>query len=366
VADRHSSTPTSLRLLVPLVAVVTAAVVACSSPHKDGALAQSGTPAAPVSSPAVVRPDAATLPAEDRTAFVAAVKALDASPSPWHEGLSAYDSFVRLFSEAHACEHAVAFGQPGWLPWNRGLLLAFERALSASAGRRVVVPYWDWADADAAAAIFAEDFMGGDGADGAGTLRSGPFASPDWSVWRPDADPDPVVRGFGTDPQAPELPVGADVDAALGAPAFDDLPYSPASAPERSFRNALEGWRDAAGAGCDGEVMVVAQPRDVEVAMARRALQWVAGERADRKRKVTRGTLAGRYAPGDPVYWLWAANVDRLWAQWEQSHTESYAPASAVHNAAGAGDRLYGLDVLGVPARASDLLSTEALGYRYG
>ena len=62
--------------------------------------------------------------------------------------------------------------------------------------------------------------------------------------------------------------------------------------------------------------------------------------------------------PNDPVFWLLHANIDRLWAQWEESHPQRF-PASA----AGWTPRSKMWPWFDQPVAHFD--DTRALGYRY-
>jgi tyrosinase len=42
----------------------------------------------------------------------------------------------------------------------------------------------------------------------------------------------------------------------------------------------------------------------------------------------TSGQMAGSNSPADPVFWLHHANIDRLWARWEQAHPNQNPPNS--------------------------------------
>jgi hypothetical protein len=38
------------------------------------------------------------------------------------------------------------------------------------------------------------------------------------------------------------------------------------------------------------------------------------------------GTMAGASSPADPLFWLHHANVDRLWAEWQQANATARPP----------------------------------------
>ncbi len=61
-------------------------------------------------------------------------------------------------------------------------------------------------------------------------------------------------------------------------------------------------------------------------------------------------------SPGDPVFWLHHANIDRLWAKWQVLHKRQRPPNPT--------EVLQPPPILG--AKVSETLSIAKLGYRYG
>jgi hypothetical protein len=75
------------------------------------------------------------------------------------------------------------------------------------------------------------------------------------------------------------------------------------------------------------------------------------------------GDMATYYAPNDPLFWLHAAFVDKLWSDWQAAHP---AEAQRVDGAAASGQPV-SLDTP-IPfygARVRAVLRTEDLCYRY-
>jgi tyrosinase len=189
-----------------------------------------------------------------------------------------YDKYVRQHEGAMQHGH----GGPAFFPWHREFLRRFEDELQAI-DPSVYLPYWDWTvenlnASGTASLIWADDFMGGPGDPANGfRVTNGPFAS--WNL----------VRGNFNIFAAPGG--GGAIAGFMASPSyavFDGL---------ESPHGAAHGWVG----GFVGNALI---------------------------------------APRDPVFWLIHANVDRLWAEWTNTHRSNpswvqYAPTTggpAGHN----------------------------------
>lgn len=269
-----------------------------------------------------------------------------------------------------------------FLPWHRRFLQLFEDALREVSGKRITVPYWDWTDAASTASVFSDDFMGGDGNRAEGfAVTSGPFRRGRWVL---EVDPIGVqwqasktkhlTRRFGSFPAQPTLPSSSDVAFLMDRPSYDVKPYDAGSDPNQSFRNALEGfWRSAGPMRVStGSASMVCTPDGVMSTVSGEGLHnrvhgFVGGLLGVGPSGPTFGTMMLPTSPNDPVFFLHHSNIDRLWAEWQQTHgVDSYEPRScddasdASCHANTASDVMHPFGLT-----PDDVADITALGYRY-
>ena len=304
--------------------------------------------------PVRIRKDVKALTAQERRDFVDAVLKLKTVPSPYGRGLSYYDQFVDWHVRLNRCNPGdplmrdvqLGHGGPIFLPWHRQYVLLFERALREVSGKNISVPYWNWTDPASTRAVFSDDFMGGDGDPNDGyAVKTGPFRKGRWQLnvqpagleWSASATPY-LTRHFGGWPNSP-LPAPADVQFALGARRYDAPPYTTESAPADSFRNALDGFRPplAAVVACGPDGFVASAPNPAKRLELHNAVHlWTGGMVAPQAGGARLlGTMANvSSSPNDPVFFLHHAMVDRIWAEWQETHgVDTYEPRAGVaHN----------------------------------
>lgn len=277
-----------------------------------------------------VRKNARLLTADQKSEFIGAVLALKAS--------NRYDPYVLRHAQAPS---PIIHRAPIFLPWHRSFILDFEKELQQLAGNpNLGLPYWNWAE-DAAlpdpatSPIWAADFMGGDGdPTDSFKVKTGPFREGQWTIVNSMGNPaGALVREFGRHPAAPTLPTQADIDAALNTTPYDRSPWNSGSIP--SFRNRLEGWYGAAGAG-----------------LHNRGHVWMGG------------SMLPMTSPNDVMFFLHHCFVDKIWADWQAMYlTEGYLPT-------GAGPPGQNLNDLMEPTVSgqvtpADMLDHRSLGYTY-
>ncbi|MEO0637379.1 MAG: tyrosinase family protein [Pseudomonadota bacterium] len=217
---------------------------------------------------------------------------------------------------------------PAFLPWHREYIRQIEKDFQRVLGKPDFgLPYWDWeVDGDLPQADQSStkvwQLLGGDGDLATGIVTAPPFG---FDITDNSLLNDPAVfndpkmwitvdnmghqNGFlrrtlgrGTDaagnPIAPTLPTTADVtNAVMNIPQYDDGNWDELSSDGGSFRCVLEGFAGPSG-------------------LHNRVHQWVGG------------SMGPGTSPNDPVFFLHHCNVDRIWAMWEDEHTNPYLPQS--------------------------------------
>jgi tyrosinase len=296
--------------------------------------------------PARQRKNVKDLSPQERRDFVEAVLALKHTPSPYDSALSWYDQFVLFHQDVYEYKldvpdrpegsqamYEIGHKSPTFLPWHRKFLLMYEQALRKVSGKDISLPYWDWTDAGSVPVVFSEEFMGpgGDPSDGY-VVNAGPFSKHHWrvTVFPKDEQTHQVIetpyllRKLGS---AHELPTDSDVKGCLALSTYDVYPWNETVSREESFRNCLEGW------GSHGAE---------DSHLHNTAHVWVGGviDRPDGT-QLSGSMAALDTSPNDPVFFLHHANVDRLWARWQERHGTAYLPDGEGYPGWHPGDSLY-------------------------
>ncbi|MEM9137329.1 MAG: tyrosinase family protein [Cyanobacteria bacterium P01_F01_bin.42] len=292
-----------------------------------------------------IRKSVTALTPTEKSAFVNAVNTLQ-STYPEGSQLSLYEQFVvqhiltmgfrQSLGATGPARGNPAHSYPAFLPWHRQFLLDFEQALQAI-DPNVMIPYWDWTDPDALSVMLREDFLGTSGQGTVvnvpehgrfegGEIKNGPFAQ-----WQ-------LNEALHFDAMTLE-PLGPHLLRFSTMPPFDSYPL-PRSAIDSLFStnnyevfNALiEGARVPDTSGKRPDYM----PGWALHAFAHSVIGGSQVDWDDWKQGIARQTdILGTMdsipcSPYDPVFWLHHANVDRLWAQWQdEGHSgDRFYPAS--------------------------------------
>lgn len=277
----------------------------------------------------LVRKNVVALTPEEKAAFVNAVITLK-NTIPEGSKLSIYDQFVldhiltmgfRIFggSKGPAKENP-AHGLPAFLPWHRQFLKEFEQALQ-TVDPSVTVPYWDWTDPKALDVILQDDFLGSRGqgitieVPGVGTFEGGPVSSSPFADWTLNEKMhfDPITGSS----------LGSKLLRFVGLPPCGNYPI-PKAEVEQLFRfNNYEIFN----ALLEGASSLDRKGHYVEGWALHACMHSLIGGSLVDKIDSTDGVphqtrILGTMdsipsSPYDPIFWLNHANVDRLWAEWQ-------------------------------------------------
>jgi len=347
------------------------------------------------------------------TDYVNAILILKATPSPYSDTLSYYDTFVRFHQMAvektNCTGDGVAHMNPAFPAWHRKLLLLYEDALSEVSGKSIALPYWDWTDQASTDATFSTKLMGGNGdPNDEYALNDGPFRKNNWQVnlFTISANyvglnPHPwLVRNFNatipisTDyPDYPgyevSLPTTQDVDNCLSISTYDMAPWdcSDASMPNTSFRFCLEGFT---GGDCPGQQAIhnighdwiagffkipVSQIEMVPVSAYNSYCDTIARDTVPNNVRV--GSMEPLdVSPNDPAFFMHHCNVDRLYAEWQDigDNFDKYEPVSGAPDGYNLNDKMYPYDLpelQSIPQMIAhgetpaSMINFRALGYEY-
>jgi tyrosinase len=199
-----------------------------------------------------------------------------------------------------------AHGGPVFPPWHRLFLRRLEQAIQSVTGDATFgLPYWNWAD---------DGQLSPNGQLNApiwglvgpprGQITTGPFGQlrvrlvtnlEDERIYVVPTRP--IFRNAGL--ALSGLPNRADQTATLGDATYDQANWDMAA---NSFRNKLEGWRDAQ-----------TPPRQ-------------APRMHNRVHVFIGGSMVVASSPNDPLFFLHHCNVDRQWEAWLTQRGRTYVP----------------------------------------
>ncbi|NAW58183.1 MULTISPECIES: tyrosinase family protein [unclassified Vibrio] len=261
-----------------------------------------------------IRKSAADLTPDEIAAFLEAIARLKATKN--NQGFSVYDQFVALHGAVMAVltptsgDRSVNFGHGniGFLPWHRQYLRAFEQALSDALGEAVTLPYWDWSNAIGASnVLFTPEFLS--------SLRWG---SPQDVT---DGILQFTIAGSSRPPWWPSGLVGFRVDSLLSesrGTALERGSMESDWSPSEAMLNTLTQVNQS----INGRHPLWVFWLILEQGVAQLPQTHNAGHR------FIGGHMGGAFSPNDPVFWLHHANVDRLWANWQQHRIDNNLSAN--------------------------------------
>ncbi len=200
------------------------------------------------------------------------------------------------------CDH----GAPGFLSWHRAYMRAFEKALQ-TVHCNLMLPFWDWSSGPTAGVPEAcrhPTYVNRIGDTVTNPLYSGPIASAaggGTTSRRPDID----TTNFGN--------IATAAQSALSSGNFSD------------FQSAINGPHGAVHGRTGGQMSMI--------------------------------SLAGF----DPIFFLHHCNVDRLWWNWQQQNPGTAIPANELNHELAPFNKPFTSEW----QTGADVISTDALGYRY-
>lgn len=287
-----------------------------------------------------------------------------------------YDYYVELHASAFASMgsddmpmNRMAHMGPHFLPWHRYLILRMERDLQVVLDDPTfALPYWDWDDCVAGAeeggnpcpAIFDADFLGshgglGDEADVKGYLIERGYQLNIWTeaslttIYNPGAivcGVRPLRRAVGLDETTNGQPPHSTttIKEGLKRLVYDAAPYEQCTTDETvSFRQYLEGFTK------NGKGLICIVPGGC--ATHGLGHTYVGGD------------MSGVGAT-DPIFFLHHANVDRIWAMWQDHNREN--PDTAVDYGNPGFPHMWHTTIFNFPEiGVEELFDFRALGYTY-
>ncbi|MFN6567223.1 tyrosinase family protein [Dendronalium sp. ChiSLP03b] len=299
----------------------------------------------PAMNTTLVRKNVIDLTPQEKADFVNAIKTLK-NTIPRGNNISVYDQIVAVhvgamgFSSTHtggvnANQHNMmslpsgpaagtdaAHGNAAFLPWHREYLKRFEEALQ-SVKPDITIPYWDWTDPRALEVMFKPDFLGVNGTGvtinvpGAGSFFGGSVQYGNFSP----ADNWVLNENLHIN-QATNETLGTALIRFLQIPPANNYPISQTEINNLLNINDYLQFRPA----IEGDITVDENGNETPGVFTHNYLHGlVGGVLADLtqfpplllQRLGTMSNVPG--SPNDPVFWLHHANVDRLWAQWQES-----------------------------------------------
>jgi tyrosinase len=276
------------------------------------------------------------------------------------------NAFISMMTQYQGMTEMAHMG-PQFLPWHRYLLLRLEADMAEAIGDPdFALPYWDWTDCyddgdpNTCAPLFERDYLGTAGGceEGQsaveGYMMDQGFALNIYTDGQPSFSPDsircgqrPLQRKVGCIPSVVGPPDSAAIDMIFDRAVYDTAPYDSCYTEEDiSFRQYLEGFDND-----DTELLCVA----AGCKMHGRGHVFVGGD-----------MQFSSANPNDPVFFLHHAQVDRLWAAWQEANLANGDAGRMVdHGNPGYPDDYRGPLFNFSEVQASDTFDYKALGYEY-
>lgn len=274
------------------------------------------------------------------------------------------NAFISMMTPYEDMDHLAHMG-PKFLPWHRYMLLRIEADMAEALGDPdFALPYWDWTDCydngepGTCDAIFDPKYLGSPGScdDDADQVTDGIFGEgltihiyTEGSGFTADTvvcGTRPLERQVGCAKEVDGPPDDAAIDGMFDRVVYDTSPYDGCWTDDAvSFRQYLEGFKldstslTCVGSGCE---------------MHGRGHIYIGGDMWH--------SMAN---PNDPMFFLHHAEVDRMWAAWQQANTDMGGDAADDAGNPGYPDEFRGGLFNWPDVDAEEMFDYEGLGYTY-
>lgn len=280
-----------------------------------------------------------------------------------------YSAFVSMGKDDMSMTNMAHMG-PQFLPWHRYLLLRIEADMQEAIGDPdFALPYWDWEDcgegtddgSNPCPKLFETEFLGDHGScedeekDVSGYLVDQGFETHLWSEASEETmfnlgslrcSTKPLQRAVGCSPLTGGRPPSAeDAAGVFGREVYDVAEYDTCNTDENvSMRQYLEGYKkDERNALC---ILAGCETHGL-------GHIYIGGDMG-----------SGGMPTNDPMFFLHHANVDRLWAMWQDRNRESSDTTADYGNPEYPDDwrgELFNFSEV----RADEMFDFRALGFTY-